>query len=383
LFTAKDKEFTDLWMLIWATFCFLSTLFTSLTFAIDAGRFRYPERCIVFLSLCYNMVSIAFIIRLIAGRNAIACGVDSVSKTPILIQEGLDNTKCSIVFLLQYYFGTASCVWWVLLTVTWFLAAGLKWSSEAIQRHATFFHVIAWALPSVKTIVILVIRNIDSDELMGMCYVGNQRQDTLLGFVIVPLSIYLAVGVLFIALGFVAMFRVRRQVRRDGHKTEKLEVLMVRIGLFSVLYTVPAVCVIGCYLYEYLNRAWWFSAVHALEHRPNMEVFMLRIFMALVVGMTSGMWVWSAKTLSLWRGLFARMCCCPSPNKDRAFPQYNYQPSKLPSTVIGPPAPAPSPMGSELTSVHAYCKHAPVPDHCRAQCNNYKNSKRLKKGLVV
>lgn len=37
----------------------------------------------------------------------------------------------------------------------------------------------------------------------------------------------------------------------------KLEKLMVRIGIFSVLYTVPAVCVIACNVYEYLNREQW------------------------------------------------------------------------------------------------------------------------------
>ena len=37
----------------------------------------------------------------------------------------------------------------------------------------------------------------------------------------------------------------------------KLEKLMVRIGVFSVLYTVPALCVIACNVYEYLNHQQW------------------------------------------------------------------------------------------------------------------------------
>ena len=32
---------------------------------------------------------------------------------------------------------------------------------------------------------------------------------------------------------------------------------MVRIGVFSVLYTVPAVCVIACNVYEYMGRDRW------------------------------------------------------------------------------------------------------------------------------
>ena len=34
-------------------------------------------------------------------------------------------------------------------------------------------------------------------------------------------------------------------MKHDGTKTEKLERLMVRIGVFSVLYTVPATIVIA------------------------------------------------------------------------------------------------------------------------------------------
>lgn len=30
---------------------------------------------------------------------------------------------------------------------------------------------------------------------------------------------------------------------------------------------------------------------------PSVEIFMLKIFMSLVVGITSGMWIWSSKTV--------------------------------------------------------------------------------------
>lgn len=387
LFTAADKEFADIWMIILTLLCFASTLFTALTFMIDSSRFRYPERCIVFLSLCYNMWSIAYIVRLIAGRYAISCGVDTASQLLILIQEGLDNTDCAIVFLLQFYFGTASSIWWVLLTMTWLLAAGLKWSSEAIERHATYFHVIAWSVPAIKTIVILVMRDVDADELTGMCYVGNQRQDTLLGFVIIPLCIYLVLGVIFLVAGFISMFRVRRQVQREGHKTEKLEALMVRIGIFSGLYTVPAACVIACYLYEYANRQLWHSAVSGEYHTPNMEIFMLRIFMAMVIGVTSGMWMWSSKTIHSWQSLCNRICRCPTERKNRAYPQYHYHPSQT-YPGLTPTVPAPSPLGTENSSQNPGflppCHHhLTAPNLHLHNATQYKKSKRLKNGVVL
>ncbi|KAL8617227.1 hypothetical protein ACOMHN_066034 [Nucella lapillus] len=305
-FSAEDKQFSDVWMAIWSGVCFLSTLFTVLTFLIHSQRFRYPERPIIFLSMCYNIYSIAYIVRLLAGRDDIACDMESQISKSILIQEGLENTDCAIVFLLLYFFGTASSLWWVVLTFTWFLSAGLKWGHEAIQLHSSYFHLAAWALPAIKTIVILVMRDVDGDELTGVCYVGNQNTTTLMGFVIAPLIVYLLLGVSFLAAGFLALFKIRKQVRSDGVKTDKLEVLMVRIGIFSVLYTVPATCLIGCLLYEYVNRdSWYLKDGHSF---PNIEVFMLKLFMSLVVGITSGMWVWSSKTLASWKTFLGKLC---------------------------------------------------------------------------
>lgn len=310
LFSQSEKQFTEIWMAIWAGLCFLTTAMTVLTFAIDTVRFRYPERPIIFLSICYNIFSIAYIVRLIAGRAVIACDDDGIAS--FLIQEGLENTGCAVTFLILYFFGMASSIWWVILAFTWFLAAGLKWGHEAIQMNSSYFHVAAWGIPFVKTVIILVMRVVDADELTGMCFVGNSSLEALTGFVIAPLFTYLAVGTLFLLGGFISLFKIRSVMKNDGTKTDKLERLMVKIGLFSVLYTVPATIVVACFFYEHSNRIVWVDG----EATPNIEVFMLKIFMSLVVGITSGMWIMSAKTMRSWRRFLERMapallCCAP------------------------------------------------------------------------
>lgn len=303
---------------MWAAFCCISTTITVLTFAIDTSRFKYPERPIIFLSMCYAIYSGAYMIRGITGPNSISC--DRLRDgTEFLIQEGLESTWCIVVFLILYYFGMASAIWWVILTLTWFLAAGRKWVQEAIEALSSYFHVAAWAIPAVKTIVILTMRRVDGDELTGLCFVGNQDVVALTGFVLAPLITYLLTGTLFIFAGFFAMFKIRRNLKQDGTNIRKLEKLMAKIGIFSVLYTVPATCVIGCYLYERLNFDNWKTEAMrrrcrtsrsgakdcALSHSiPTVEVYMLKIFMSLIVGITSGMWIWSYKTINSWKNFF-------------------------------------------------------------------------------
>ncbi|GFR97729.1 frizzled-9-like [Elysia marginata] len=358
LFRHEDKNFAGMWMLVWASICCFSTLLTVATFSVDTSRFKYPERPIIFLSACYLVQSVAYIMRAIVGPEAVSCDAAPDGRT-FLIQEGLDSTWCIVIFLLLYFFGMASAVWWVVLTVTWFLAAGRKWGGEAIEALSSYFHLAAWAVPAVKTIVILTLRRVDGDELTGLCYVGNQNPNALMAFVLVPLVTYLILGSAFILAGFLALIRIRKDLKQeDGRASNirKLEKLMAKIGVFSVLYTVPAICVIGCLIYERVNfRQWRREAENTpcpletsagetkytqnvmsagsisslgsssslmpldssqsarevdgcpLDHSiPTVEVYMLKIFMSVVIGITSGMWVWSPKTLASWKSFFSK-----------------------------------------------------------------------------
>lgn len=60
---------------------------------------------------------------------------------------------------------------------------------------------------------------VDGDELTGICYVGHLRGWAHLAFVVAPLSALLALGTLFIVLGFVALFRIRRTIKSEADST--------------------------------------------------------------------------------------------------------------------------------------------------------------------
>ena len=55
--------------------------------------------------------SVGYIVRLIAGRGDVACYREPQHGEWILIQEGLDQTNCAVVFLLLYFFGMAASIW--------------------------------------------------------------------------------------------------------------------------------------------------------------------------------------------------------------------------------------------------------------------------------
>lgn len=309
----EERTFATFWIGVWSVLCFLSTFATVATFLIDTERFKYPERPIIFLSACYMFVSVGYIIRLIAGHERVACNRDN--NMDYIHYETTGPALCTLVFVLIYFFGMASAIWWVILTFTWFLAAGMKWGNEAIARYSQYFHLAAWLIPSVKSIAALALSSVDGDSVAGICYVGNQNLENLRGFVVAPLVIYLFIGTVFLFAGFVSLFRIRNVIKQGGTKTDKLERLMIRIGVFTALHTVVAMVVVACYVYEQHNREAW-EIAHACNcpsdkktQKPDYAVFMLKYFMCLLVGITSGAWTWSGKTLDSWRALCTRRCC--------------------------------------------------------------------------
>ncbi|XP_037972878.2 frizzled-2 isoform X2 [Plutella xylostella] len=310
LWSREERQFAAVWVALWAAVCAASTLATLTTFLIDSQRFKYPERPIVYLSACYLMVALGYLARLALGHEAVACDGAAlrVSAPP--------PGACTLVFLLVYFFGMASSVWWVVLSFAWFLAAGLKWGNEAIAAHAAWYHLAAWLAPAAQTVAVLLAGAVDGDAVAGVCSVGNSSPEHLTRYVLAPLVAYFALGATFLLCGFVSLFRIRSAIKRQGgagagSKADKIEKLMIRIGVFSVLYAVPAGAQLAGLALEAAGREAWLrraacsgAGEGCTGHAPPYAALMLKYFMALAVGITSGVWIWSGKTLESWRRLW-------------------------------------------------------------------------------
>lgn len=307
------------WTLVWGGLCCLATLFTVMTFIFDQQRFRYPERAIIFSAVCYFFISVGFVLGYFFGDN-IVC--EKTKESTLVMRQGSSEDGpylCFFQSFLIYYFMLASFLWWVILNLTWFLAAGLKWGHEAIALKAKFFHGVAWVLPGILFLVICIKEEIDGDRLANICFVGNFKTDSLQFYVIAPLAIFYLCGMTFLGLGMFSMCNVRHELHNTGKKTDKLETLMIRIGMFSVLYSIPATILIACFLYERFQRPKWEVAYvkHCLSTKKchtaadefvadaNLLTFnLIKYLMMLVTGLSTGFWVLlSFKTASNWARL--------------------------------------------------------------------------------
>ncbi|XP_053344675.1 frizzled-3a isoform X2 [Clarias gariepinus] len=318
-FSRDELVFARYFIAVVSTICLSATLFTFLTFLIDMGRFRYPERPIVFYSVCYMMVSLVFFLGFLLEER-VACNKASPGHfRAATVTQGSHNKACTLLFMTLYFFTMAGSVWWVVLTVTWFLAAVPKWGSEAIEKKALLFHAVAWGLPGTLTVTLMALNRVEGDGVSGVCFVGLYDLTALRWFLLAPLALAVTAGVVLLLAGIVALNRVRMEIPLDKENQDKLVKFMIRIGVFSVLYLVPLLTVIGCFMYEHSYRPVWeitwvqeqcrnyhIPCPFKMEQmsRPNVALFLMKYLMMLVVGIPSVFWVGSKKTCFEWASFF-------------------------------------------------------------------------------
>ncbi|CAB0039022.1 unnamed protein product [Trichogramma brassicae] len=336
-YRAEDKRFVERWTSGWAWLCFFSTLFTLLTFWVEPARFRYPERPVVFLALCYNLLALAYVVRGALGPESLSCAWRDDGPSYLPVNDGLKSLPCAAWWLASYYLSLAGSVWWAIMCGCWLLSARHEWSSEALHNIAAYLHASAWGLPLVLTIGTLASRNISADELTGLCRVRDELAPWL---EVLPNAALLLCGCGLGGLAGAALVRVRRAVRQAGRSATKLERLMTRLGVFAVVYALPALGQLACTYREARLRLEWRAAETTTTTTTTMiavdcddddlechdgrssstaataanlasfkaaglEIALLRIFLSLAIGIASGMWVWSGKTCRAWSRLLA------------------------------------------------------------------------------
>lgn len=334
-FTDTQLDFSRYWVGSWAVICLACCTFTLLSFLIDVSRFAYPERPIIYLGACFAMIAVALVVGFAVGDDIACDEVEEAVRVNLVkertIRQGhMQDWRCTILFMIIYFFFMAGSLWWVMLTACWFLSASLKWGQEAIDAQSQWFHLVAWGLPAIMTIVVQVLKKVEGDVLTGTCFVGLWDVWSLRWLVITPLVVYISIGTIFLAMGLFSLIKIRTLMKQDGGKTDKLEKLIMRIGIFSMLYTVPACIIIACLFYEQFYFSAWMlqwqdSTCRDPKYRewqipcppkdldyadtplPDFTVYMIKYLMLLIIGIFSGFWVWTEKTMQTWANFFRNL----------------------------------------------------------------------------
>ena len=317
----QRETFLPVWTFVWAVICVLSCFFTLCTYCIDRKRFRVAECNIVAIAVCYLVIGTLHVVGYAAREagDSIACDSDN---DRIFQKTSTEDAPCTVVAMFIYYFMMAAFLNWIVLTLYWFLNGALGWTFATIDGYSLYFRLFAWIVPGLQVIGLVASQRVDGDQLTGVCFVGHSDVSTGLAVLLIsPLVLFLAVGVLLLSAarcgrqsvlvatsteGTVKEIRFKRA--QNPHERK----LVVRVGLFSIFFALPATLLVVMLIYEAAGRQAWERRVLACERdrlsdgcadgaRPHIVLFVAKYASFFLVGITSGFWVWSKKTVEVWK----------------------------------------------------------------------------------
>ncbi|KAJ1522262.1 hypothetical protein ONE63_002565 [Megalurothrips usitatus] len=294
-FSRADKQMAEVWLSIWSGLCFVSSVLALLTLRLGPGpgppagraaaaRTSAGPSPLASLALSYGLLSVGWGVRVLAGRA-------SSPGPPECDASDLRNANCAAVFLLTYYFGTASIIWWVVLAAVWFLSAGLRLPPAALHRHSYLFHLAGWGVPAALTLAVLVLRDVAADPLTGTCRVGPTWSTV---FVLAPQSAFLCMGLLFLALGALTQWRSKPPPPPPHPLSLAMWPLAAeRLGLLAGACAMPLSVLVATHALELaLLSGGSASSGPQPSAATSLRLFQARLAASLVVGVAAPFWVW-------------------------------------------------------------------------------------------
>lgn len=79
--------------------------------------------------------------------------------------EGKETASCTVIFFLLYYTMMAAVTWFPILTYSWHVSfRKLQTGSieDKLQGKIAYFHIAAWALPLVCSIIAMSLKTVSS-----------------------------------------------------------------------------------------------------------------------------------------------------------------------------------------------------------------------------
>uniref|UniRef100_A0A182W518 Frizzled receptor 3 n=1 Tax=Anopheles minimus TaxID=112268 RepID=A0A182W518_9DIPT len=310
LYSQRQKELVELWTLVLSAVCFIFTLTSLVSFWAKASKLEYPDRPILFMTLCYNLLGLCYLERtilhsprrleaavelmLLDAPGPVATGTTTTTTTTTTTSSSRSDcsitSQCLAYYILKHYLLLSASTWWLIFGLCWYLSTAKQWSCEALERKSGLFHVLAWVVPFAAPIGALLRGHIQRFELTGFC--------TARGFTELPVLLLLLLGTALVSFALAALARLRLCWNQ---RAPHLGRVFGRVLMFAVCYLLPALSATVCMMLERVD--------HELEPCPagdagegcvaqrpphfSLLPTVLRLASTLLGGGFVGVWLWS------------------------------------------------------------------------------------------
>lgn len=140
------------------------------------------------------------------------------------------------------------------MTISWYIMVRCQLDSSEIDRKFKhYLYSLALALPAIHTIVLLITRYAEISELSGLCTLGVGDSEMALKFHILPSTVYLILGLLFILLGFKKILLTKTPTTISRFHEFLNAHNVSRLGFCAFLGSLPLLLIFSSQLCEYLR----------------------------------------------------------------------------------------------------------------------------------
>ncbi|QQP42354.1 Protein smoothenedlike, partial [Caligus rogercresseyi] len=259
------------------------------------GILLLPQSHHFYMNLCSLLFISGWGLQFLQGEDSIVCNPDGTRRV-LEPGEGQD-LSCVAVFVLVYYFGLASALWYTVLAYSWdALFSSMGHLSAMSQRdlllkRTPYFHMISWSIPAILSIAIISLNGVEGDPLTGICFVSKRSPPFYYGFVIAPL------GIIALVSSFFVCKEVAIEISGVSGRSRRIRATTIKILLYASLY-------LACFLIA-MSSAHWIGYEEKRDE-AILNMYLDRHSSRFISVIASASWVWNKNTFKSWRKFFRR-----------------------------------------------------------------------------
>lgn len=134
---------------------------------------------------------------------------------------------------------------------------------EKVDKKGGYYHLIAWSIPLIFCVIVMLLGEVDGDSVTGTCFVGINNKIYKIIFVLVPVLISVVIGLFYlirVLFGLLALKKGSTQVISKQAKS-KIHSAAVKVIMFMILIVVFVSSMFMCFIREYNNDHLWKDSV--------------------------------------------------------------------------------------------------------------------------
>lgn len=221
--------------IIWSGFISLTVVLISVVSYLPKwSALTLTSKVTFYIQLCFLIHYYGWLMQAFMNKKQIVCRADRTQK--YAEPNKSSGLACLINFILIYYSAFSILTWYVIMAIT-LKFSNKKFKPNLFKNSILYFHLVAWCLSFVFTIMAIAFSQIDGNYVYGICFVGFSNRISRFVFVLLPLTVGASVfiyGMLQQAIPIRSMIHRSSKLKENLMKRNDYKKTYKKLGNFHI-----------------------------------------------------------------------------------------------------------------------------------------------------